>query len=370
MSTLTAVCELTDAIEALKKDESAGSYQVADLKDCDYERDSKRGSLNWHGRKFELNEWSSRQLCKIAGIPFSVWSKVSGPLATDLTRELVKGIKDTESERKMILRTYGKKEVVRGIVPMDYPDTKNSEVLEAIHQTLKVPYVVQSAKWLDATSTPWVRTRIVLTDGVFNFKKGGEDIMLGLDIASSEVGGGDFLVNILLYQQTCTNGTITTYGKKAYFAYDYSPGISFHIPDIMTAAVDRAAEDAGYIADCVGKAQALKLDNDGAVGVLDQMLKNNTLNKGIVVKSQAMIESDKKKVTTLWELVSIITEVAQGYRDELRLRYETVGGSMMGMRLDRKPNTPEEKFDTTPKGYLLPVPFDTQSLPVPPTVGP
>jgi len=251
-------------------------------------------------------------------------------------------------------------------VDVDYPDIKNSEVLQAIADKLTIPFVVQSASWMDEVSSPWLRTRLILTDKAFQFKEGGEDINLGLDITSSEVGGGHFMVNLMLFQQVCTNGAIATYGNKAYFVYDYSPGVALDIPGLMYAAVDRMGNDVATVAECVREAIASPLDKDGSLKVLKSMQSAGTLNKGVVVKALATLEKGKD-IKNLWNLISTITEIAQSYRDELRLRYETVGGAMMGMKFDRRPNTPEEEFGQAMPVLTLP-PIHTPKQPAP--VGP
>lgn len=355
MSALQPVCDLVDAIAALRKDEAAGSVQVCELKDMDYERDGEYGSLHYGNVTYSLNDWSAKQLCRIAGMPFGVWSKVSGPLAKDLTREMVLAVKN--QQRKLVLRTYGKKTVIRGILPVDYPDIKNSDILEGLRSRINIPYVVQSAKWLDSTSQPLLRTRIVFTDPDYTMKVGDETLFLSLDITSSEVGGGLFAVNLLLYQLICANGAIATYGKKPYFAYNYAPGISFDVPAIMGEAVDRASLDAPRLATCVKDAMAQVMDNDRAKLVLLEMQKNNTLNKGVVIKAISLIDGNKKAITSLWDLVSMITEISQSYRDELRLRYETIAGSLLGMQFNRRANRPEETYAEKMPMLALPPAF-------------
>lgn len=357
MTALTSVCDLKDAALALRKDEAAGSIEAVELKSLTYLRDSELGSLNdnTNGRKYELNGWSAKQLCKTAGIPFSVWSKISGKLAQDLTLECILGVKD--QHRKLVLRTYGTKTIIRGIVPLDYPDIRNSEILEALMGKLTIPHVVQSAGWLDAVATPWLRTRIIFTGPDYEFKKTNgtvpENINLALDITSSEVGGGDLMVNVLAFQEVCTNGLIATYGMKPYFVYNYSPGISFDIPAVMGEAIDRAANDMPRIAACVQNAIDTPMDLASTQLMLAEMQKEGTINKGIVVKSLAAIEGGTP-ISSLWDVVNLITKTSQAYRDELRLRYERVGGSLIGMKFDRRVNRPEENFSQKAPTLMLP----------------
>jgi hypothetical protein len=346
MSDLTPAIDFQTMYDGLEKFEQSTSYEAQDLTTAVYERDSEFGSLNFPNRsKLELTEWSARQLCRKAGIPFGVFRKASAGLSQELLAEFSKGVKDPQV--KLAVKSFGKKESLRGILPVSYPDIRDSDILKALGQ-VNEPFVIQQAGWLDKVAEPLRRTRVVFPR--FNANINGEDLLLGLDITSSELGAGDFQINLLLFRLTCANGAIATYEKKPYFVFNYTGQFVFDVGDLMMTAMKRLSADIQAMMDKVTAARATNVDLQSAALMLDGMMKNNLLKKGVVIKALATLEKDGCQ--NLWDVVNAVTSSARGFRDALRLRYESAAGGMLGLTFTRAQQ--EEEFAKTAKDIVVP----------------
>lgn len=359
------VVEFDTMIDSLVKDELATTNEMAEVNKLTYLRDSEMGSVAFDGRpgRLALTKWSARQLCKLSGIPFGVWLKSSEKLAGDMLGEFLPLVKDPQ--RKLMVRTYGNKSVLRGLLPIDYPDIHNSDILKGVGDAAaasKNELVVVHANWLDETNTPLFRTRFVMKDLTFHVPEIKEDLYVGLDCLSSEVGGGPLSINILLYRPICTNGMIQVFDNRSYFHYNYDTKMSVQVGDVLNASLDRVNSDMALVHDAVTGAISKKITLAQAKTLLTDMSKENQLNKGVSLK--AIGEMEKSGVDSMWDVANAVTSVARSYRDQLRLRYEVAGGALMGLRFKRKSKVEEDWVSNIPQ-YLLPASSGSQQVATP-----
>lgn len=321
-----------DTLAALEQDELTTTAEVVDLTTAQYDRDSDFGSLSFRDRggKVVLTEWSARQLCKLAGLPFGVWRKASGQLAQDMFGEFMPLVK--EPNRKLVLKSFGaSKTVARGVLPIDYPDVRNSELLKAMGK-LSSNFVIASAAWMEESNASFFRTRFVLKDTMFQTSD-NEALFLGVDLTSSELGAGPLQISLLLYRPICKNGASILYGNKPYFYFNYSTALAMDVSDLVKTALTRLTGDLDKVMDAVEVSKKQTITKAESAQLLDKMMKDGLINKGLLIKT--LVELEEKGVNTKWDLVQGITAVARGYRDQLRMRYENAGGLLLGLNLQR-----------------------------------
>lgn len=341
-----------DMVSALEKYEAATTYEAEDLTKSEYIRDSEFGSLNWNGSKFELNEWSARQVCRMAGIPFGVFRKASGELTADMFKEFVPTIKDPQV--KLGVKHFGqnKRKVLRGVLPVDYPDVRNSEILRGL-EVLTEPFEVDYAGWMDEAHPSVLRTRIIFP--TIQALVEGEELKIGLDITSSELGGCPLQLNPLLFRTVCKNGMIASYGKKPYFFFDYKTAFAMNLDDIFGAALGRCTTDLNGFMEKAASALQSSCSNAVARGILGDLVKDGALNKGVAVKSAALFEKDGGK--SVWDMINALTSQARGFRDLLRIKYERAAGHLLGLEFSRN-RSEDEYADRAPVFDI-----DAQSIP-------
>lgn len=340
-----------EMIDALKHLEDQTSYVDADLSSVKYERDSEWGSIDdGLSGKRELTGWSVRQLCRMASIPLTFFKKSTPELAKESFEEWVPQMKTPTV--KLAIRTYGKnKEVIRGILPIDYPEIRNSEVLQSI-QTCGFPFVVEYAKWLDEVDAPYTRTRFVMEDVSFPLST-GDDLYVGVDVICSELGASPLIVNILLFRHVCRNGAIAVFDQKPYFYYSYTPTISVDIYGVLAAVRERILDDRDKIFEVASRSMKLTLTTDQAKLIVAEMVKGDVINKGIGIKANVQI--DKTGASTGWDMVNALTASARSFRDLLRVKYESAAGALLGLTFSRKQS--EDSFAATAPDRILPPSF-------------
>jgi len=252
------------------------------------------------------------------------------------------------------------RKILRGILPVDYPEVSNSSILRSLQQ-VKEPYVVESAGWLDDTHPSVLRTRLVFT----NLQRvvSGDEMKLALDVTSSELGGCPLMGNLLLYQTICDNGQIATYGHRPYFYFDYKSPLVLDLSDVFAAAMGRATTDVDVFMEKVSEAASTLYTINDARGTLTEMVKNGLLNKGVALKALGKLEKEGCK--TMWDVVSALTAEAKGFRDLLRLRYEQAAGAMMGLMFPRAQTEDNFVGDKTPITVM-----EQEPLPIPQLAAP
>lgn len=358
---LKAVTTLDEMVSALHKAEQNTSFVADTIEGWTYERDSEFGSLNKPGQKMVLTEYSAKQLCKSASVPFSVFKRASQELAADLFGEFIPGLKD--KERKFAVRALPGKTLLRALLPLDYPDIRNSEVLE---QAIKVfpgtMALVNRAQWMDENDAPYLNTRLIFPGQGKEINN--DQVYLGLDIGSSELGAGELLINVLLFRRVCENGAIATYENHPYFSYDYKGGgLSLDFSMVLETCFKRMEKDVDAFWSAVTEAMGRAILPKDAVAWAQQLEEKRHLNKGVTVKVQRYLE--KTPAASNWDFVNAITATARGYREQLRTRYETTAGRILGLNFSRA--TAEEGFVIETTGKTI---ATTSAPSIPATVSP
>lgn len=332
---LKPVSTVAEMLTALQKHEQNTTYEADEVKNYVYERDSEFGSLNKGTLKLVLTQVSLKHLCRFIGVPNSVFLAASPQLANEMLKEFLLKKKDDEKARKFALKKSGGKTILRGLLPVDYSDIRNSDMLRPF-EALEAKVVVQQANWMDEVDAPYVRTRFIFKETLKNVD--GDDLYLGLDVASSELAAGPASAAITLFRLVCKNGAIGTYDERPYFFYDYRGALSVDMQIVMKTVTERMESDSVLFWERAHSAMQLTLNKQQALELLERLQSQGVLNKGISIKVQRQLEKNPPK--TKWDFVNTLSDQAKGYRDELSLRYEMAAGRETGLLFSRRQDDP------------------------------
>lgn len=354
ISNLEPVIAYPEMVDALVKLEQNTFYEEVDITGFRYDRASEWGVIDDQlGTRYELTEWSCKQLCKLAGIPFTFFKKSTPDLAQEAFHEWVPLAKNPQV--KLAVKEYGTgKKVLRGVLPADYPEIRNSDILKSVTET-GLKFEVESAGWIDQIDAPIMRTRFVVAD-ISRSLGQDDDVHIGVDILSSELGACPLEVNLLLYRTICKNGAIAVYDGRPYFFFDYKQNMAFPVEDILDSVGKRIKEQQDQFFFSVENARRVLLDSNQAKLIIAEMQKTEAINKGVAVKTIQNI--DKSAASTGWDVVNALTASARGFRDRLRLRYESAAGSLLGLRFDRVQGK-DDSYATSAPERALPPAFST-----------
>lgn len=350
---LKSVGKISDMLVALQKKEEQCTVEADELTDWEYQRDSEFGSLVKGNKKFILTKLSTKQLCRKVGVPNSVFMASSPKLANELLQEFGAAKKATPAGNlvQFALKSSGQKHFLRGILPVEYNSTKNSELLKPF-QALESELTVQNAPWYDEVDAEYVRTRMVFQQTLRDIN--GDKIYIALDVGGSELGAGPMQAAILVYRLVCENGAIAVYNSKPYFYYDYKGVLAVDMGTIMDAVQKRLKDDVPALITVVDKSMQEKWSKEKSELALGRMQSRGALNKGVAIKVERLL--DKEPPATRWDFVNHITAMARGYRDQLRLRYESAAGQELGLSFSRSPQEPSWLDSSKPKALPAPAP--------------
>jgi hypothetical protein len=339
--TVKPVAEIGELISALENASKSTFSTADDLKGYEYVRESEYGQLRRDGQSLQLSELALRQLCRHIHVPYSTFKGASTKLANDMFQEFVGAKKDEERQRKFCLRKAGNTQILRGLLPIEYTDTRNVDLLRPFVD--QSGFVVQHAPWMDKADEPFITTRLIHKDLMLQTKtsEGKEETLyLGMELSSSELGEGPMMVGIVLFRPVCSNGAISLYGSYPYFYYDYGGTLQISDFSQVTATVQRRLEaDVPLFWGRVQEAMDTPWKLTDTEEALSRMQANGRLNKGVSVKVARYLEQNPP--TSQWDFVNAITNQAQTYRGVLRQRYELAAARTMNLVFDRSKSEPD-----------------------------
>lgn len=323
---------LTQSIAVAEHYESSLRTEVVSLKELVFTNHGECGSMSVGKHRFNLTQHSARALCKRASLPYSLMYNGSEALVQSAWAEYA-SVLEHEYEVAAVVHTNSADgiQTLRGVIDAGQTLRKVSSLLKTIHGVMGHEVEVQSASWDTGRHAPVFRTRLVWPKS--QMKINGDEVYLGLDCLNSDVNALPEQINLLLYRQVCTNGLIATFGRRPYFYFDPRKVTFFDMETVMGAIVGRVAADRERFAKAVETAQLTACDKAQATKLLTGMIEARLLPRGFVQKTLKLVEAEP--TNTMWDTVNHITATARGYRDDLRIRYETVGGTLLGMDLDR-----------------------------------
>lgn len=343
---------ITQSIAVAEQYENNLRTEVVSLKDMVFTNHGEYGSMSVGKNRLNLTSHSARALCKRAMLPYSLMTHGSEPLVQSAWAEYA-GVLDHDYDVSAVVHTNRADgtQTLRGVIDAGQTLRKTSSLLKSVHGVMGNEIEVESANWDTTKHAPVFRTRMIWPKS--QMKINGDEMYLGLDCLNSDVNAMPEQINLLLYRQVCTNGLIATYGRRPYFYFNPRKVTFFDIDTVMVAIVGRVASDRERFAKAVEAAQLTSCDRVQATNLLSSMIEAKLLPRGFVQKALKLVETEP--TNTRWDLINHITATARGCRDDLRIRYEAVGGTLLGMDLDRSKT--EEGFAGKSKPVLcLPSP--------------
>lgn len=168
------------------------------------------------GDEFELNAWSSGQLCQQLGIPAAYFRRCPVELQDaqanfwlqDLIarREVDSGPR-SNGPLKWLLR--GKNDQVRGILSERYARLDNLDLVPILEPFLNDGFSIAGFSLTDVS----FHLRLIRPSSRRLIRL-GDEAMAGIHISNSEVGLRALTVDALVYRLVCTNGLIRTVNGK------------------------------------------------------------------------------------------------------------------------------------------------------------
>ncbi|MBO8161120.1 MAG: hypothetical protein H0Z24_05740 [Thermosipho sp. (in: Bacteria)] len=268
--------------------------------------------------KRPLSDFAFSQLCAKLGIPVRYMKKCLDNGAVDLAIRNVNEWIFKNGKTKFLIREFNG--MIRGILSNRYSTLDTPEILDVAEDVLGNDYKVKEFFMNEE------RFHVRLIEDELNVPE--EDLFIGIQIDSSDVGKQTLLVQFFVYKQICSNGLVipklnSVIYKQRHVGIDVEEFKSgFEIGLRMIDSLKEEVEKA--IIESKDGIDNLELE------LLIEKFKNMTkVSKETVDKIVDIVNSNKYGERSRWSLVNSITEVAQDFTLDRRIELEKFAGMLL-----------------------------------------
>lgn len=157
-----------------------------------------------------------------------------------------------------------------------------------------------------------------------------DDLFLGLNIDSSDVGRSSLRISIIVFKQVCTNGLVLPMGiTRAFRQIHFGSGAERFSENIAAClqAVGTMKEVAEEVINkCYDKGLPFDVEKEDSV---EKFRVSMGISKDAMQKVLNMLASNKYGNINRWSLINCMTEVAQEYNVESRVNIEESAGKLL-----------------------------------------
>lgn len=215
------------------------------------------------------------------------------------------------------------KDYVRGILSTKYKSYDAHKIVSAVFNS-----PVNDWELRQYLLTP-ERLHMRLVSGE-KLKVNGEDLEIGLNIDSSDVGRNSLNLQLIIFRQICSNGLILPYSVGNYYRQVHTGIGAEEFPERIVAKLNEISKVKEIAEKMINKTMdVIELPFD--IESEDEIVRfrqysgvtKDFLNK--VIELYKTRKSDSPR----WEFINCMTEVAQEYGIDSRLQFERAAGSLL-----------------------------------------
>ena len=326
------------ALDRLKSYDENIFTQSYDVRQLTFAGEGDHGMLvTPDGRNLTLTKDSVTSLSRFVKIPAGYVRTASATLVNKSLKEFGEQLENSTANAIIHKNPIDNRLTLRGVIEEGKKFRPNSCMLENAKRIFGDDIAVEHAPWTTGEHPAFFRTRLVWPNTAVSINN--DPVMLGLDLLGSDIEHIQEQINIMLYRQVCTNGMIASYGQRPYFHFDHKKSSIFDYEPVIASVSDRIGDDAPEIFERVRTSHGSTLTKQEAHDALLDLESRKKLPKSFVVKTMTSIE-ENPTFSREWDLVNAITAQARNYKDMARLKYEFVGGNLLGLNF--KASTKQE----------------------------
>ena len=231
---------------------------------------------------------------------------------------------------KYLLRYYNMKgntePMIRAVLTEKYKAFDTLDIMNIVHKNDDIRQNYSVRNWLINPERLHVR---LVSDERLNVSS-DEDLFMGIDLDSSDVGRSSLRLGVIIFKQVCTNGLILPQGiSRVYRQIHFGSGADRFAENVEVAlgAVAQMKEVAEEVITSAGsKVLPFKIEDEESV---ERFRINHKLSKDAM---QMITEGLKAKTygnPNMWSLINVMTEVAQKYTLDTRTNMEREAGRLL-----------------------------------------
>lgn len=291
-------------------------------------------------RGFELGltptPWARMQMCQKLGIPTAYFKRCPAHLQDAQFNHWKEHPAESEAadspNRDSAWLLRAKDSLVRGVLSERYARLDNAQVLDALH-----PLAAASrfqVGWF-ALSSESLHLRLV-DPGLARAVLPGDDLMVGVHVANSEVGKRAVTVDAMVFRLICTNGLIRKVAGKSLLYQRHLHVSTPRFAEALAAALREALTVAAGFIDQMARATRTPVpDVEGTITALAARWSLSETTQELMKLS--LLGESASQQETLYGLVNALTNAAQRLPIDERYDLEVLAGSLLDGSLPASP---------------------------------
>ena len=285
--------------------------------------------LNRQGNEGFFTPYSSSQLFSRFGIPNSYAKYCMNNGGNELLIENLEHWRE-KFGGKYLLRYYdmeGSKEpMIRAMLTEKYKAFDTFDIMKVVNSNTDIHKNYSVRNWLINPERLHVR---LVSDERLNVES-DEDLFMGVNLDSSDVGRSSLRLSIIVCKQVCTNGLILPQSiSKVYRQIHFGAGADRFEENVIVAlnAVSQIKEIAEEVITKAGS-KKLPFDIEDEEQVERFRVSHKVSKDAMSLILQGMKE-EKYGKPSVWSLINVMTEVAQDYTLDTRIDIEREAGRLL-----------------------------------------
>jgi hypothetical protein len=268
---------------------------------------------------------AARQFCKILGVPFSFFFKNPSAMKKHMVECWLPSLKPEKSVVLAKLRTIKDHVVLRAILPAEFTNISNVEVMERVAEAagecFRTEFVIG-----DDSDDLILHVRFVSNE---TFEAYGESCSLGFSVIASELGECPLAVDTLLFRNVSKTSMLATYGTESFFRNEYVNIQPNDLKGLFPQMMDNLKSQLPYIRT---KIQAAKEMQEKKTE-LQNLLRDLRMVKGLPERFHVQLSQELKDTSVIsrWELSDKVAAIAKNFDIQKRMKIEAAAGHLVGL---------------------------------------
>jgi hypothetical protein len=219
-----------------------------------------------------------------------------------------------------------KEPMIRAMLTEKYKAFDTFDIMKVVNSNTDIHKNYSVRNWLINPERLHVR---LVSDERLNVES-DEDLFMGVNLDSSDVGRSSLRLSIIVFKQVCTNGLILPQSiSKVYRQIHFGAGADRFEENVIVAlnAVSQIKEIAEEVITKAGS-KKLPFDIEDEEQVERFRVSHKVSKDAMSLILQGMKE-EKYGKPSVWSLINVMTEVAQDYTLDTRIDIEREAGRLL-----------------------------------------
>ena len=272
---------------------------------------------------------AAQQFCKLMGVPYSFFSKNPEYMRKDMVKCWLPTLKPEKSTILMKTRPTADKAVsiIRAILPVEFTNISNSEVIGSIASEVEDQYKVDFSIG-DERDDLILHVRFISKN---EFDVCGEKCSVGFSVIASELGASPLVVETLLHRCDSKASFLATYSTESFFSFEYEKIQKTDLQNLFFSLIAHLKEKLVDIKTKIQAAKEYQIKKEEAQVLLQQLRLNKSLNEKFHTLLFQEIEKNESGIKTRWDFVNRMSIVAKDFSVDRRLKIERAAGSLLDL---------------------------------------